>query len=124
MPSVGIENYPTYVLESFAAGTVVIGANMFMARIYGVQITPAILFTVLISIVLLSLGAPSMAGADLAIIVVLLSQIGIPAGAIALIMGIDTLLDMMQAMCNTTSDAAVALIVAKRSGELNTKMYV
>ena len=39
-------------------------------------------------------------------------------------MGIDTLLDMMQAMCNTTSDAAVALIVAKRSGELNTEMYV
>ena len=97
---------------------------MFMARVYGVEITPALLFTVLISIILLSLGAPSMAGADLAIVVVLLSQIGIPATAIALIMGIDTLLDMMQAMCNTTSDAAVALIVAKRSGELNTKMYV
>jgi len=97
---------------------------MFMARVYGVQITPALLFTVLISIVLLSLGAPSMAGADLAIVVVLLSQIGIPAAAIAMIMGIDTMLDMMQAMCNTTSDAAVALIVAKRSGELNTKMYV
>jgi len=29
-----------------------------------------------------------------------------------------------KSMCNTTSDAAVALIVAKRSGELNTKMYV
>ena len=97
---------------------------MFMARIYGVEITPALLFTVLISILLLSLGAPSMAGADLAIIVVLLHQIGIPATAIALIMGIDTLLDMMQAMCNTASDAAVALIVAKRSGELNTDMYV
>jgi len=97
---------------------------MFMARVYGVEITPALLFTVLISIILLSLGAPSMAGADLAIVVVLLNQIGIPASAIALIMGIDTLLDMMQAMCNTTSDAAVALIVAKRSGELNTKMYV
>ena len=97
---------------------------MFMARVYGVQITPALLFTVLISIVLLSLGAPSMAGADLAIVVVLLSQIGIPAAGIAMIMGIDTMLDMMQAMCNTTSDAAVALIVAKRSGELNTKMYV
>jgi len=97
---------------------------MFMARVYGVEITPALLFTVLISIILLSLGAPSMAGADLAIVVVLLSQIGIPATAIALIMGIDTLLDMMQAMCNTTSDAAVALIIAKRSGELNTKMYV
>ena len=97
---------------------------LFMARIYGVEITPTLLFTVMISIILLSLGAPSMAGADLAIVVVLLSQIGIPATAIALIMGIDTLLDMMQAMCNTTSDAAVALIVAKRSGELNTKMYV
>ena len=97
---------------------------MFMARIYGIEITPALLFTVLVSILLLSLGAPSMAGADLAIIVVLLNQIGIPATAIALIMGIDTLLDMMQAMCNTTSDAAIALIVAKRSGELNTEMYV
>ncbi len=96
---------------------------MFMARIYGIVITPQLLCTVLISIILLSLGAPSMAGADLAIVVVLLGQIGVPATAIALIMGIDTLLDMMQAMCNTTSDGAVALIVAKRSGELNMEMY-
>ena len=96
---------------------------LFMARIYGIEITPALLSTVLISIILLSLGAPSMAGADLAIIVVLLSQIGVPASAIALIMGVDTLLDMIQAMCNTTSDGTIALIVAKRSGELNMELY-
>ena len=64
-----------------------------------------------------------VAGADLAIIVVLLKQIGIPFTAIALIMGVDTLLDMMQAMCNTTSDGAIALIVAKRVGELDMAKY-
>ena len=94
-----------------------------MAKIYGIEITPAILFTLLISIILLSLGAPSIAGADLAIIVVLLKQIGIPFTAIALIMGVDTLLDMIQAMCNTTSDGAIALIVAKKSGELDMSKY-
>ena len=54
---------------------------------------------------------------------VLLKQIGIPFTAIALIMGVDTLLDMMQAMCNTTSDGAIALIVAKRFGELDMAKY-
>ena len=96
---------------------------MFMAQIYRIEITPSLLFTILISIVLLSMGAPSIAGADLAIIVVLLKQIGIPFTAIALIMGVDTLLDMMQAMCNTTSDGAIALIVAKRVGELDMAKY-
>ena len=76
------------------------------------------------AVLLRALGKDEVASSNLAIVVVLLSQIGIPASAIALIMGIDTLLDMMQAMCNTTSDAAVALIVAKRSGEMDTKMYV
>lgn len=96
---------------------------LFMARIYGIEITPALLFTLLVSIILLSLGAPSIAGADLAIIVVLLNQIGIPFTAIALIMGVDTILDMIQAMCNTTSDGAIALIVAKQTGELDMSMY-
>ena len=96
---------------------------LFMCNIYGVEVTPTLLATILISIILLSVGAPSMAGADLAIVVVLLSQIGIPATAIALIMGVDTLLDMMQAMCNTTSDGAIALIIAKRTGELDMAKY-
>ena len=98
-------------------------ACLFMARIFNIEITPALLVSVLISVVLLSLGAPSMAGADLAIIAILISQIGVPVYAIALIMGIDTILDMCQAMSNTTGDAAVALIVAKRTGLLDVKKY-
>ena len=98
-------------------------ACLFMARIFNINITPALLVSILISVVLLSLGAPSMAGADLAIIAILISQIGVPVYAIALIMGIDTILDMCQAMSNTTGDGAVALIVAKQTGCLDVDKY-
>lgn len=98
-------------------------ACLYMARIFDIEITPALLLSILISVVLLSLGAPSMAGADLAIIAILISQIGVPVYAIALIMGIDTILDMMQAMSNTTGDAAVALIVARNSSLLDEERY-
>ena len=98
-------------------------ACLFMARIYGIEITPSLLISILISVVLLSLGAPSMAGADVAIIAILISQIGVPVYAIALIMGIDAILDMCQAMSNTTGDAAVTLIVSKMMGKLDMKKY-
>lgn len=98
-------------------------ACLFMARIYGIEMTPLLLCSILFSILLLSLGAPSMAGADLAIISILIAQIGVPASAIALIMGIDTVLDMCQSMSNTTGDAAVALIVAKQENLLDIKKY-
>ena len=64
-----------------------------------------------------------MAGADVAIIAILISQIGVPVYAIALIMGIDAILDMCQAMSNTTGDAAVTLIVSKMMGKLDMKKY-
>ena len=96
---------------------------LYMAKIFSIEITPMLLLSILVSVVLLSLGAPSMAGADLAIIAILISQIGVPVYAIALIMGIDTILDMCQAMSNTTGDAAVALIVAKMTGDLDKEVY-
>jgi len=51
------------------------------------------------------------------------AQVGLPVEGIALIIGVDRLLDMMRTAVNVTGDAAVTCVVAKSEGELDTKIY-
>lgn len=96
---------------------------MFMANIYGIDLNGGLLISTFISIIFLALGSPTMAGADLVIIAVLFSQVGIPLEAIGIILGIDAIFDMVQAISNTTGDAAVTLIVAKSEHLLDVEQY-
>lgn len=98
-------------------------AVMFMSKIYGIDLTGSLLITTIVSIVFLALGSPSVAGADLVIIAVLLKQVGIPMEAIGLILGVDAIFDMIQAVSNTTGDAVVSLVVSKSEGLLDVKKY-
>lgn len=97
---------------------------LFMSKIFGVSMNGTMLLTTIISIVFLALGSPSVAGADLVIIAVLLNQVGIPIEAIGLILGADAVFDMVQAMSNTTGDAAVTLVVAKLEKKLDRVTYI
>lgn len=96
---------------------------LFMARIYGIELSGGMLVSLVISIIFLALGSPTVAGADLVIIAVLFTQVGIPVEAIGLILGIDAIFDMVQAVSNTTGDAAVTLVVAKSEKMLNVDQY-
>ena len=59
-----------------------------------------------------------MPGAGVIMLVVILESIGVPAAGIALILGVDRLLDMCRTVTNVTSDATVAIIVAASEGQL------
>lgn len=96
---------------------------LFMARIYGIELSGGMLLSLVISIIFLALGSPTVAGADLVIIAVLFEQIGVPIEAIGLILGIDAIFDMVQAVSNTTGDAAVTLVVAKSEELLDVDKY-
>jgi len=51
------------------------------------------------------------------------AQVGLPVEGIALIIGVDRLLDMMRTAVNVTGDAAVTCIVAKTEGEFDKKVF-
>ena len=94
-----------------------------LARICGVAIPPAALISVLISIIVLSLGAPGIPGSGLVCLSVLLAQLNVPIEAVALVMGIDPLIGMLRCMSNCLGDVAVSMIVAKQEGILDLEAY-
>jgi Na+/H+-dicarboxylate symporter len=91
--------------------------------VFGVELDGAALFSMVFSIFVLSVGAPGIPGSGLICLSVLLTQLGVPAEALSLVMGIDSLLGMFRVAVNSTGDVAVSLIVAKTEGLLDVEQY-
>ena len=96
---------------------------LFMAKIFGVQVTLPMMLALFVSIFVLSVGAPGVPGAALICISILLPQIGIPAEAISIIMGLYTLVGMMLACVNVTGDAVITLVTAKKEHKLDLDVF-
>ena len=96
---------------------------LFMAKIFGIPVTAAVIMQLALAIFILSVGAPGVPGGALVCISLLLPQIGIPAEAISIIMGLYSLVSMMQTATNVTGDAVVTLIVAKSEKQVDLKTY-
>ncbi len=98
-------------------------AGLFLANVFGVKIGGAALFSMIFSIIVLSIGAPGIPGSGLICLSVLLTQLGVPAEALSLIMGIDAIMGMFRVAVNSTGDVAVSLIVAKTENLLDKEKY-
>ena len=96
---------------------------LFCARVFQVPITSSVLLSLFILIMVLSVGSPGVPGGNLVCIALLIPQIGVPAEAVSLIMGLYPLVGMMQTCTNVTGDAVVSMIVAKREGLLDMQKY-
>lgn len=94
-----------------------------LARVYGVEIPSAALLSVVISIIVLSVGAPGVPGSGMICLSVLLTQLGVPVEAVGLVMGIDPLIGMLRCMSNCLGDVAVSCIVAKKENILDGDVY-
>ncbi len=94
-----------------------------LAKIYGVQLSEASLAGMVFTIIVLSIGAPGIPGSGLICLSVLLTQLGVPAEAIGLVMGIDSLVGMFRCMSNCTGDVAVSLAVARSEKMLDMDVY-
>ncbi len=97
--------------------------SLALAKIYEVPVSGGALTSIILSIIVLSMGAPGVAGAGLICLSVLLTQMGVPVEAIGLVMGIDPLIGMFRCMSNCLGDAAVSMIVAKKENALDIEMY-
>ena len=84
-----------------------------MGKIYGIPVSASILLSLCLSIFILSVGAPGVPGGALVCLSMLLPQIGVPAEAISIVMGLYSLVGMMQTCTNVTGDAVVTTVVAK-----------
>ncbi|ARF13942.1 dicarboxylate/amino acid:cation symporter [Sporosarcina ureae] len=93
-------------------------AVIFIAQAYGIELTIGQLLTVVLTAVLASIGTAAVPGAGLIMLAMVLTSVGLPVEGIALVLGVDRLLDMVRTAVNITGDAACAVVVAKTENVL------
>ena len=93
-------------------------AAVFIAQAYGMELGIAEQLTIVMTATLASVGAAAVPGAGMVMLVIVLGAIGVPVEGLALIFGVDRLLDMMRTVVNVTGDATVATVVASTEGQL------
>ena len=92
-------------------------AAVFIAQTLGMDLTLGAQLTIVFTAVLASIGTAAVPGAGIIMLIIILEAVGVPSAGIALILGVDRILDMMRTVTNVTGDASVA--VAVHSSENN-----
>lgn len=105
----------TAIMQGIAVG--------FIAQYYGVDLSLTQYLMVIFMVVMASIGAAGVPGVGLILLAGVLDQVGLPTEGIALILGVDRLLDMTRTAVNVTGDATVTCIVANSEGELDTDRF-
>lgn len=90
-------------------------ATIFLAQVFGVDLSLGQLILVVVTATLSSIGAPGAPGVGMAILSVILANVGIPPSGIVIIIGVDRLLDMCRTVINVTGDLTASLVMEKRS---------
>jgi Na+/H+-dicarboxylate symporter len=98
-------------------------AALFVAQASGIDLTMSHYMTLILASTLASIGAAGVPGAGLIMLSVTLSSIGLPMEGIALIAGIDRILDMARTTVNVTGDAMTSVLVAKSEGEFDREIF-
>ncbi|GAB2646478.1 dicarboxylate/amino acid:cation symporter [Vibrio panuliri] len=94
-------------------------ATAFIAQAFNIDLTMTDYLMVIMTATLASIGTAGVPGVGLVMLAMVLNQVGLPLEGIALIMGVDRLLDMIRTAVNITGDSAVTIIVAKSEGALD-----
>ena len=114
-----------HVPESVANFTIPLGATInmagtalyqavavcFLAQMSGVVLSPESLATIVITLIVTSIGAPGTPGVGIVILSNIVAGFGIPTAGIALILGVDRLLDMFRTTVNVTGDLTVSVLL-------------
>jgi len=88
-------------------------ATIFIAQAYGIEIGWSGYLMVIVTATLASIGTAGVPGVGLITLTMVLRQVNLPVEGIALIIGVDRLLDMLRTAVNVIGDAVVTCIVAK-----------
>lgn len=93
-------------------------ASIFIGQVYGIDLTLQQQFMVFLTAVLVSVGTAGIPGASVGLISIILTAVGIPVEGLAIVIGVDRLLDMSRTVVNITGDAAGAVILSHGEGKL------
>ena len=92
-------------------------AAMFIAQVYGIEISYVTQFLIVLMALITSIGVAGIPSASLVAILVILKVIGLPAEGIGFFIAVDRLLDMCRTTVNVFSDSCCAVLVARTEGE-------
>lgn len=98
-------------------------ATVFIAQVFAVDLSFSDYLMVILTATLASVGTAGVPGVGLIMLAMVLNQVGLPVEGIAIIMGVDRLLDMTRTVVNVTGDSAVTCIIAKSEGELDETVF-
>ena len=125
------------VSEKVAAFTIPLGATLnmdgtaimqgmtfiFVSQLYNIELTWPMIFTIIITITLATIGSPGMPGVVMVTLTLVLQSVGFPLEAIAIIVAIDRFPDMFKTVLNVLGDAVDTIIVANSEGEFDADIF-
>ena len=97
-------------------------AAVFIAQVYGIDLTIAQQVTIVLMATMSSIGTPGVPGGSIVLIIMVLTSVGLPVEGLALILGVDRPLDMLRSAVNITGDSTIANIIHYSEEKRNEKI--
>ncbi|WP_026691736.1 dicarboxylate/amino acid:cation symporter [Alteribacter aurantiacus] len=88
-------------------------ATVFIAQVYAEALSFGDLLTVILTATLASIGTAGVPGVGMIMLAMVLTSVGLPVEGIALVLGVDRILDMLRTAVNITGDATCAMMVSE-----------
>ncbi len=98
-------------------------ATVFIAGFYGIDLSASSYLVVVLTATLASIGTAAVPSAGIIMLTMVLGQVGLPVEGIALILGVDRLLDMMRTAINVCGDGMVSAAVARSENKLDMDIF-
>ena len=97
--------------------------SLFFAQAYGITLQPQQYILLILTATLGSIGAAGIPGGSIAMMGMVFTSVGLPLDGIAVILGIDRILDMLRTTVNITGDSVITLLVDKSEGTFDRQAY-
>ncbi len=98
-------------------------AAVFIAQVYGIELTVGMMATIVLSATLASIGTAGVPGAGSIMLTMVLQTVGLPLEGLGLILGVDRIFDMGRTAMNITGDAVCTTIISKQEGEFDESIW-
>ncbi|MFT6925814.1 MAG: Na+/H+-dicarboxylate symporter [Psychromonas sp.] len=96
---------------------------LFVAQAFNIDLATSDYITIILTATLASVGTAGVPGAGLIMLSLVLTTVGLPIEGLAIVAGIDRILDMARTTVNICGDMMVSILVAKSEGELDMDVY-
>jgi DAACS family dicarboxylate/amino acid:cation (Na+ or H+) symporter len=89
---------------------------LFLAQVFGIDLSLGAQLIVVVMAIITAIGAAGVPSGSIPLLVMVLAMVGVPGEAIALVLGVDRILDMARTVPNVTADILTSIVVAKSEG--------